>query len=89
MIILWLAESLDISINSFWEVTEESSLENYLGVKFVNYNKGDKFETKQSFLIDQIIESLDFEIRMTNSHSTPAVKPLLHRDTDGRARYTS
>ena len=65
------------------EFTEEGSLENYLGVKFVNYNKGDEFEMKQPFLIDQIIESLDFEIKMTNSQSTPAVKPLLHRDTDG------
>ena len=72
-----------------FEFTEEGSLENYLGVKFVNYNKGDEFEMKQPFLIDRIIESLDSEIRMTNSQSTPAVKPLLHRDTDGEARHTS
>jgi len=39
--------------------------------------------------MDQIIESLVFEIRMINLQPTPAVKPLLHRGSDGEARHTS
>ena len=55
-----------------FKFTKEDSLENYVGVKFVDYDKGDKFEMKQPFLTERIIESPGFEQRMTNSQSTPA-----------------
>ena len=52
---------------------------------------------KQPFLIDQIIVSINFELRMTNSQTTTASKPLfhraarkllLHRDTGGEFMHT-
>ena len=71
-----------------FEFTDEGSLESYLGVKFIDYDKGDQFEMTQPFLINRIIESLGFEQRMTNAQPSPAVKPLLHRDLDGEPRRT-
>ena len=72
-----------------FEFTKEGSFESYLGVKIIDYNKENEFEMKQPCLMNQIIESLDFEIRMTNSRPTPAVTSLLHRDSDGEDRHTS
>ena len=69
-----------------FEFTKDGSLENYLGVQFVDYNKGNDFEMKQPFLVGQIIEVMSFETQMTNSKPMPATKPLLHRDLDGEPK---
>jgi len=42
----------------------------YLGIELLDYDKGGKFEVKQSFLIDGIIDSLGFEQRMTMSQAS-------------------
>ena len=69
-----------------FEFTEEGSLASYLGVKFIDFDNGEQFEMTQPFLIDRIINAMGVDNRMTNARPTPAVKPLLHRDTDGEAR---
>ena len=43
---------------------------------------------KQPFLIDQIIVSINFELRMTTSQTTTASKPLFHRATGGEFMHT-
>lgn len=72
-----------------FEFTEEGTLESYLGVKFIDFDRGKQFEMTQPFLIDRIIQAVGFEPRMTDARPTPVVKPLLHRDIDGEPRRTS
>ena len=70
-----------------FKFTEEGSLAPYLGSKFIDLDNGEQFEMTQPFLIDQIIDTMGIDNRITNACPTPAVKPLLHRDTDREARH--
>ena len=71
-----------------FEFTEEASLELNLGVKFVGYDNKTQSKMTQPFLIDHGIAVVGFELRMTDTQLTPAVKPLLHKDKASEPRRT-
>ena len=71
-------------------LTDEGPLTKYLGVD-VKYNKRGGFELAQPFLIERIINLLGVNANESNwnTRPTPAVKPLLHKDTNGIPRNNS
>ena len=72
-----------------FELTDDGTLQKYLGVEIVrNDDPEDKsFEMIQPFLIERICKFVGLDPRMTNANkTTPATKPLLHKDADGAPR---
>ncbi|KAL7464856.1 hypothetical protein ACHAXS_005184 [Conticribra weissflogii] len=67
--------------------TEEGDLRRYLGVEISPLDDGSKgFSMTQPFLIERILQAAEIDLRMTNSRPTPAVLPLLSKDTNGPDR---
>jgi len=67
-------------------LTDEGSLDKYLGVD-VKYKDKGQIELVQPFLIQRIIDLLGLEKDSTHSpRPTPATKPLLHKDLLGEKR---
>ena len=71
--------------NEHFEFTDEGPLKDYLGVEFTRHKDG-TLELKQEFLIQRIINAMTFDCSIMNGKDNPAVKPLLHKDTDGPPR---
>lgn len=64
--------------------TDDGDLKNYLGVEFTRNNTS--INMKQEFLIQRIIDSIDFKETPTNLKDNPIVKPMLNKDIDGDPR---
>ena len=66
-----------------FELTDDGSLQNYIGVEFTRHANG-MLEMKQEFLVKRIIEALD--LPDMNSTAVPSIKPSLFADEDGPTR---
>ncbi len=66
--------------------TDEGDLRRYLGVEIKALDDGNGFCMSQPFLIERILQAAEIDTRMTNSRPTPAVLPLLGKDTQGPDR---
>ena len=69
--------------NENFDFTDDGDLERYLGMNLTR--EDGKINITQPHLINRIIEAVGFDASV-NSKPVPAVKPLLHRDTDGPER---
>ena len=70
-------------------LTDEGSLTKYLGVD-IKYKARGQIELVQPFLIQRVIDLLGLESESTyNTKTTPATKPLLHKDLKGESRKNS
>ena len=65
-------------------MTEEGEVATYLGVDVKRSSDGSTIELRQPYLIQRILECL--KVTDANHKTTPSVKPLLHKDTDGSER---
>ena len=71
-----------------FEFTDDGNLEKYLGVD-VHWRKDGKIELTQPHLITRILEVLGMDPKTVNPRSTPAVKPVLSKDVQGKDRKTT
>ena len=71
-----------------FELIEEGTVYGYLGVDISLFPDKKGFTFSQLFLIDQIIQALDFDPNTSNcdTNNTPAGCPLLNKDENGPAR---
>ena len=69
--------------NENFDFTDDGDLEQYLGMNLTR--EDGVIEITQPHLINRIIDAVGFDASV-NSKSVPAVKPLLHHDTDGPER---
>ena len=62
--------------------TEEGTMNSYLGVDISSFPDNKGFTLSQPFLIDRVIQALDFDPKTTKSakNNTPAGYPLLNKD---------
>ena len=70
-------------------LTDEGDIDKFLGIDIKHFDKN-KFEITQPFLMERIANLLglkynDFDVE-SNSRSTPVVKPVLHKDLQGKPR---
>jgi hypothetical protein len=68
-------------------LTDEGDINNFFGIQIKEFTKN-KFELSQPFLIRQIVNLLglgqnEFDVH-TNTKTTPAGKPLLNKDLEGK-----
>ena len=70
-----------------FDMTDEGEVAQYLGVDVKRSSDGSTIELRQPYLIQRILEQL--KITDANHKTTPSVKPLLHKDTDGSERKDS
>jgi hypothetical protein len=68
--------------NKDFKLTDEGSIDKYLGVKIDNIDKN-SFEMSQPFLVQCIIEFLGLQENKNKGRDTPVGKPLLNKDLDG------
>ena len=68
--------------------TEEGTMNSYLGVDIYSFTDNKGFTLSQPFLIDRVIQALNFDPKKTNSatNNTPAGYPFLNKDENGPAR---
>ncbi len=62
--------------------TDKGHLDKYFGVEIQKTNDGSAFSMTQPFLIQRILQAAEIDTRMTNLRPTPAVGPLLSKDTN-------
>ena len=67
--------------NENFKLTKEGRIDRYLGVELKS-NPDGSFEASQSHFIKRIIEFADLKSSLTNSRTTPATLPLLHKDLE-------
>jgi hypothetical protein len=67
--------------------TDDGDLDKYLGVDVKRHNDG-RIELTQTHLITRFLEVIGYDDSV-NSRTTPALKPLLNKDTDGLPRKTN
>ena len=88
------SKSLDSIIDSMgigsqgkedFQFTTEPGISNYLGVKVEQLQDNSSFELKQPYLIDHILKLLEINDDF-NDQTTPATKPLLHKDENSNPR---
>ena len=68
-----------------FELTNEGNIDKYLGVNMQKYKDG-RYELRQPFLIDRIIEALNLDNTNTQKRPIPVCKLLLHKDLKGKSR---
>ena len=89
---LKIMDELVANLKKSYDLEDEGSLTKYLGVDMHKHQDG-KLELRQPFLIERILKLLNSEGEKfdskQNSRPTPAVKPLLFKDTDGPERKCS
>ena len=68
--------------------TDEGTMSSYLGVDVSQLSDGTGFTLTQPFLIELIVEALNFDLKTTKGArgNTPASYPLLNKDPDGPPR---
>ena len=71
--------------------TEEGTMNSYLGVDISTFPDKKGFVLTQPFLIERIIQVLNFDPKTTKSatNNTPVGFPLLNKDEDGLPRKAS
>ena len=71
--------------------TEEGNMNSYLGVDISSFTDKKGFTLSQPFLIDRVIQALDFYPKTTKSatNNTPDGYPLLNKDDNGPSRKAS
>ena len=71
--------------------TEEGTMNSYLGVDISTLPDKKGFVLSQPFLIERIIQVLNFDCKTTKSatNNTPVGYPLLNKDEDGLPRKAS
>ena len=71
--------------------TEEGTMNSYLGVDISSLPDKKGFTFSQPFLIDRVIQALNFDPKTTKSatNNTPAGYPLLNKDENGPVRKAS
>jgi len=68
-----------------FELTDEGSIDKYLGVEICDYPDG-SYELKQSYLIERIIDALGLTSAETQKRPMSVASPLLHKDLEGKDR---
>ena len=79
-----LIEALKQGDENF-DFTDDGNLDKYLGVD-VKRHKDGRIELTQSHLIQRFLEVIQLDPKAVNSRPTPAIKPILAKDTDGLSR---
>ena len=66
-------------------------MNSYLGIDISSFPDKKVFTLSQPFLIDRVIQALNFDSKTTKSstNNTPAGYPLLNKDENGPARKAS
>ena len=65
-------------------LTDERQIDKYIGVDIDKFQK-DSIEFRQPYLIQRCLESMELNDKMNIKH-TPATKPLLLKDMDGKPK---
>jgi len=68
-----------------FNLTDEGSLEKYLGIEIKTTGK-DTYELTQTFLIQRIIDLANMDSTERQKRATPVGKPLLFKDLKGKCR---
>ena len=70
-------------------LTDEGDIDKFLGIEITHLDDN-RFRISQPHLIDRIVSFLEIDVNEygmeTNTKSTPAGKPLLHKDVSGKPR---
>ena len=79
------------SVTKDFVFTEEGTMNSYLGVDISSFPDKKCFTLFQPFLIDRVIQALNFDPKTTKSatNNTTAGYPLLNKDENGPARKAS